>query len=204
MENHKIESFFVNAEQAMHWPNTPGHKALKRAELAYEQLYQAHPSQVDHLTLEDFTLAEQYDILIHTGAYRDQATRRFHHTFNSTPEHQLISLVLRTAIAGNTPDTIGMAIAVNLPGGKGSYSFTQLLRHPHWMGLDAALPRIKGLRAIIFPDKTNNQPAAVVATAPGNITTRSEAPFPPGQATILKDLLSWHGADPVWTNPYSG
>lgn len=198
-ETPKIIDFSIPSDKVMQWPNTPGTTAFGRALKAHQQLYNAQPCQHSHLALEDFALAEQYDLLLEATRFRTWALEAFHRESAITPPERYVPLMLKLAIGACTEDTIGVAIAEKTDQGPGLYTFTQLLKHPHWMGLDPSLPKIKGLKAVIF-QVTPGTPGFIIALPPRDINAKRQRPFPPGLPTILRDLLDWHGAQPVWSN----
>ena len=194
-----IKGFSVPPEVVMTWPNTPGLTSFNRAVKAHSELYTSTPWEHSHLTLEDFRLAEQYDLLINTEDFRRKAADRFSTAARTIPPERYIPLLLQITTEAASDDTIGLAIATKSPKGKGFYTFTQLLKHPHWMGMDPALPKLKGLRAVVFDLNTPSSPAFILALPPNDISVKEHKPFPQGQASILRDLLAWHGATPAWS-----
>ena len=91
------------------------------------------------------------------------------------------------------------------------------------MGLNPALPSARGLEALVIESEDEpGRPGLVMAAPPGNPwetlgTLGSAGPgagfgagfgaglciglsqdFPPGEATVLRDILLWHGARTSW------
>lgn len=198
-QKQRVQVSYYDLEDVMNWPNTPGLQSFNRAMKAHDQLYQAEPQHHKHLQLEDFALAEQFDLHLDTDDFRHYATAKFTRMLPENPVDMQIPLTIRIAMEGTSVDTIGMVTIKRKPNGYGAYIFTQLLKHPSWMGLDASLPGLNGLRAVVFQSKIKDQPSVVLAMDPNTLEANLATPFPPGQPTILRDLLAWHGAEPVWT-----
>ena len=186
-------------EDVMKWPNTPGLQPFQRAQQAHKQLRGITSTDKERLQPQDLILVEQVDLWFRTGPFRRYADRKLARTLPQLPERLHTALALRIAVEGTSEDTIGMVIITKEPDGHNSHIFTQLLRHPHWMGFDAFLPNIRRLRVIVFQQETPNRPDAILAMDPSTMPPPSYAPFPPGQATVLRDLLAWHGSEPVWS-----
>ena len=198
-QKQRIQLSYYDLEDVMNWPNTPGLQAFNRAMQAHDQLYQAEPQHHKQLQLEDFALAEQFDLHLSTEDFRHYAAEKFTEMLPENPQDMQIPLTIRIAMEGTSEDTIGMVTIKRKPNGYGAYIFTQLLKHPSWMGVDASLPGLHGLRAVVFQSKIKDQPSVVLAMDPNTLQANSAAPFPLGQPTILRDLLAWHGAEPIWT-----
>lgn len=80
---------------------------------------------------------------------------------------------------------------------KAEFVMTKLSRHRDWMGLNLALADTIRLRFLIYPYHHNPRIPGFAVGYPGeeSLGTEGRKTFPKGQATILKDLLLWHGAD---------
>ena len=74
----------------------------------------------------------------------------------------------------------------------------QLLRHPEWMGLNRTLPLMKGLNVVIMESqKMAGRPGMILAgpdPLPGYAGTEN---LPPGETTLLGEVLRWHAADQI-------
>ena len=199
-QKQKLQISYYDLEKVMTWPNTPGIESFNRAMEAHDQLYQAEPSTHKQLEMEDFILAEQFDLHLNTEKFRHYAVEKFTQMLPDHSKDMQIPLTIRIAMEGTSQDTIGMVTIKRKPDGYGSYIFTQLLKHPSWMGVDASLPSLQGLRAVVFQSYIKDQPSVVLAMDPNTLQANSAAPFPSGHSSILRDMLAWHGAEPVWTD----
>ena len=186
-------------EDVMKWPNTPGLEPFQRAQQAHKQLRGINSTDNKRLQPQDLILVEQVDFWFRTGPFRRYADRKLARTLPQIPERLHTALAVRIAVEGTSEDTIGMVIITKETNGQNSHIFTRLLRHPHWMGFEACLPNIRGLRVIVFQHETPDRPDAILAMDPSTMPPPSHAPFPPGQASVLRDLLAWHGGKPVWS-----
>ena len=183
----------------MKWPNTPGLEPFQRADQTHKQLRGANSTDHKRLQPEDLILVEQIDLWFQTGPFKQHAASKLARILPKFPGHLHTALAVRIAIEGASEDTIGMVIITKEPDAQDSHMFTQLLRHPHWMGLEACLPNLKGLRVIVFQHHTPDRPDVILAMDPSTMPRPSQAPFPPGQPAVLRDLLAWHGGEPWWS-----
>ena len=199
MGTKKVLGAHEKLEDVMKWPNTPGLEPFQRAQQAHKQLRGINSTDNKRLQPQDLILVEQVDLWYRTGPFRRYADRKLARTLPQLPERLHTALTVKIAVEGTSEDTIGMVIITKEPDGKNSHTFTQLLRHPHWMGFEACLPNLRGLRVIVFQHETPDRPDAILVMDPSTMPSPSHAPFPPGQATVLRDLLAWHGGEPVWS-----
>ena len=73
----------------------------------------------------------------------------------------------------------------------------QVLRHPEWMGANAALPMMSGMNVILFEsEKMPGRPGVILAQPPRKADLhRPDSPVPGGEAFCLLQILAWHGAE---------
>lgn len=74
---------------------------------------------------------------------------------------------------------------------------TKLSRNPDWMGFNSALQRAERLRFLVYPQYRDSRLPGYPVGYPAEESLgddRDAGPFPEGQAILLRDVLTWHGA----------
>ena len=178
-------------EEMMTWPNTPGMKRYLDAAALFEILIDAEEID-EYLTdmLNAIGDRDFYDVVL--KAMEDMAT-------DST-----IGVVVHLPVTPSLTDQMNpqeIAYETPLVLETGDFAIGMLSRHPDWMGLSPILTLLKGMDAMVFEGKNTPGKAASIIACPKTETPEFEAeplPFPPGETTILRDLLAWHGATPIW------
>ena len=199
------------------WPNTPGTARIERGRHARtaiqaDWIFEPEAGRGRDQAIADIESLEQTQ---KNQLFRESAGRSFARSALCAPASEAVAIMAKIASAGNTGKSIGMAIMEEAPGedSNGTYTFTYLSRDPDWMGFDPALPRVRGLRAVVeesadmpgSPGTVIALPRGYAGQADGRPEARGQEDshpedFPPGQARTLRDLLRWHGAEPVWAD----
>ena len=86
-----------------------------------------------------------------------------------------------------------------------TFEIAQIVRDPDWMGLSPIFVSLKGTNALIWEAEDEpNTILCLIALPPEHMQGCPETPdnqFPEGEPSTLRDILKWHGANPVWI-PY--
>ena len=130
-------------------------------------------------------------------------------------------VIVNIADKGNSAENIGLAAVCENPEGKlkrrepidprthtnpgqntsPHFAFTRLPRSLDWMGLDPTLKVLNGLRAIVFGNQLPHYVIAMTDEQWKDIPP-TDSPFPMGQASILQEILEWHGATTIWMDQW--
>ncbi len=217
-ENHpplRTQGGQIQESEMEGWPNTPGTIRIERGRDARSAInadciFEPEAGHGRDQAIADIELLDQTQ---RNQQFREQASGYFAMSALCAPASEAAALMMEIASTGNTSATIGIAIMEKAPGedSNGAYAFSCLSRDSDWMGLDPTLPGVRGLRAVVEESAdTPGVPGTVMAMprgcAGGDENPEAENPddFPPGQARTLRDLLRWHGADPVWADRNAG
>ena len=104
--------------------------------------------------------------------------------------------------------TIGIAWQQWRPGiaSKAEYVMTKLSRNRDWLGFNVLLTNLQDVKFAVY--HTEHDPllpgyAVGYPSQDTNLSPYEHNPFPPGQATNLRNILLWHGADQCcWTGAH--
>ena len=195
-------------QEILTWPHTPDTRQyLDAHEALVDHIQQYNDGEADALTpipfaqytgLHHYLELHERDEYAHWAGYHIYLSHTSEH---DSPTHQDVAAA---AARGSSEATIGLA-AYDPVDRTGKRPFdhihvTRLSRHPDWMGMEPLLPSLEGHQALVFEKEDTNQPDYVII-APRAMTVPPELadpPFPTGQASILKDILSFHRIDSLW------
>ena len=117
----------------------------------------------------------------------------------------MLHRMTKAARRQDTSATIGGLISRENPGrpDREQAVLLRLSRHPEWIGLNAALPMMKGLHVIIHESGAlPGQPGLLLAEPPDNQEQPGATTEIPGEeAQRLAGIARWHGARMVWWKP---
>ena len=215
-------------------PNTPGHgRYIQAARDYYEWEYQNDLKEDDDTdefvegfpsedkALEEFNDIDHYADVVITRLWEEGTIESFHDYLSDDPGDGLGTVVwmLTEHISHSA---FGIATCEHFPASNETHiSFTRLYRHPDWMGFSPVITEITGFTAFVFLDPDKNTPSFVILTdnaaqemqepkeprEPGEpkvLRDQYDATFPPGEATVLKDLLTALNAKAVLRVPWDG
>ena len=201
----------------MTWPYTPGINRYKCAAAVNDD--PGDPADLDLYTI--LTDLHNLNILVQ-GANTYLVVQKLEELLTFTGSRSVLDIILEATDELDLENTIGFVIITpvedslqdlmnaNQPAyqppadlvfQKSTLVVTTLPRHPAWMGVSRPLCLIKGLEALVFEDLNKpGIPKTVIACTKADSPPLkgTPIPFPPGQPTTLRDLLTWHGATPTW------
>ena len=195
----------LNAHEMTGWPNTPRKHQLERVTRIANRVINHQPVTRDQM-VQNLTYFVCRNIFISQHI----ATRKFNlwraeHPSPQFPQDKLLELA--AAIHADNPDTIGLAVMPDRPITNLDPAYvhpeglliTALARDQQWMGYQPALSYLKELQAIVIGSAQHKQVIAILA-APASAfqSLPLAAPFPGGEANVLRSLLTWHGATTHW------
>ena len=178
------------------WPNTPSSERYIRAKRTLQRQMHGggksqgpgeNPDMEQVASIAETTMFGEWAIM----QMADLRVKEWHQDYRTMETF---------ARVGDTRETIGMGINIdaeeNTP--EKAMGLTRLQRDPEWMGLNPILRELKDCQAMVLESQTEpGKPGIVMASINGH----PEAPelegatgeFPPGEASILKKLMEWHG-----------
>ena len=200
----ELQTAYTDYSRMQDWPHVPSRDRLDRAEaiiLRDEVLGELWRP-------EDLEDAQAYIERVEAERFREWAMQTFVEARRQDPDRQILPLLEEIARRGETWQTIGLALLQAPPpeqisqeqAGEGELmvAFTRLPRDPGWMGLDPALPSLRGLLAGVYESPVGGSPSYIVALPPAYAGDPPlENPIPEEYAHMGR-LLEWHGAQPFW------
>ena len=157
---------------------------------------------------EAVKLFQAIDFHSYRGGYTTVPDDLSHMTPANWYAAALTQFLQSMAMQGDGDTTIGIAWQQWQENStKAAVVMTKLSRHPDWMGFN---PMLQGLQQVKFVF----HPAEEEPCLPGHLLgfpaqdnhfpDLEQNPFPPGQATALRNILNWHGAAQcLWSNDTS-
>ena len=209
-------------QEIMTWPNTPGihryHSADKYLDLTIDEDLDEPPQGTpinqypDHVILatvllDPFLTAEVEEdisnitVVTTTGKLIEKLLEAMDPLCSGTTigivVHNTVNLSLNEQIT--TQATMTEPIP-EMDQFTADVTLGRLSRHQDWMGIAPLLPSLRGLNAIVFESPTEpGKTHAVVAMRPEDAPLHpAPSIFPEGEPSVLRDLLTWHGAHPYW------
>ena len=225
-EGQEDATVIVSEREMEGWPGTPGQMRIERARDAREAgrgdwIFEPEAGRGRDQAILDIERLRETGMNME---FQDWAKRAFTRAMAASPAAGPLPAMREIAGEAAGEATIGLA-AMNERDGRTSCSFGQLSRDPEWMGLNPALPSARGLEALVIESEDEpGRPGLVMAAPLGTLgtlgtpgTLGSAGPgagfgagfgaglciglsqdFPPGEATVLRDILLWHGARTSW------
>ena len=218
---------FIPIEEMMEWPNTPTMMRYTKAAHIFFELT-ANTGNPNNPEIELPPEALYYEHVAESMELNDQAMDRINATspyikvedFYEIIIDATLPLFTTTAFPAIICYDAGTSIQENMNNqgetaqmSEGDYMETpniiceiaQIVRDSDWMGLSPIFPSMKGTNALIW--EAHDEPETVlclIALHPehmqGSLETFNDQ-FPEGEPSTLRDILKWHGANPVWI-PY--
>ena len=178
------------------WPNTPSPERYIRARRTLQRQIHGgeksqgpgeNPDMEQVASIAETTIFGEWAIM----QMADLGVKEWHWDYRTMETF---------AWAGDTWETIGMAVNIDAEENTSQKAMgvTRLQRDPEWIGFNPILGELKGAQAMVLESETApGKPGIVMASINGH----PEAPelegatreFPPGEASILKKLMEWHG-----------
>ena len=203
-------------QEMMSSPNSPSHERYTAAAQAYhawdhqnnlnaEQDLANHVEGLpsEHKPFHQFTDLDHYSDIVAAEYLTEETSAEFQMDVDAEPDTALF-LAMYGARQGCTHSTIGLArcsFEQSSEGPQTLVAFGRTSRHPDWMAMSPLLHNIFEMTAFIFQEPGSSAPSFVLFTDKVPETPAIHQhyhPCPEGQATILKDLLRYLGAIPVW------
>ena len=224
-ENYQEENLHnLSIEDILSWPNTPDQERYEATAVNAEIIPHLSYEQAKLSTTQEMlTDAYHYNSLLREQEAAIEADNRLSDALAFLGDQDLTKAVLTATAHMNSDATIGLTIILPVDDptitdqinsrepaytsppdiilATSDFVFGTLPRHPGWMGFCPALRLITGCEALVFEDnETQRRPATVIAYPKADIQDDNSParPFPPGQATTVRNLLLWHGASPRW------
>ena len=193
----------VSIETMNDWPCTPGRTRSRAANRMKDRLQMGiiTPDEADPQTLADVAALN----LISSGtSFQTTIVEEFiARTQGDVSTRDFFGIVIELASRADRENTIGFASQFN-QGSHQGVVFAELPRDPTWMGMNPVLPTVEGnLVSIRQSTLRPGEPGVVLSFIIGpdlQIPEQPEEAFPEGAATLLKNVLQWHGARVIhWT-----
>ena len=198
-----------NYNEMINWPHTPTEKRYRDAYDAFVSYFHQHSDQETE-ELEDKALSEYTDLhhymeLCNTELWNEKAEFLIAMEYQREEETLTIQSIMNVAARGDTEATIGLAhydpTQRTHRDPISHLKFTRLSRHPDWMGMCPVLSSLETFQALVFQKPGTQEPSFVIIAPKAEKPTHQPAqppPFPEGQATALKEILSFHSIVSTW------
>ena len=193
-------------EETLGWPNTPTPERLQRA----MDYVESNPGLLDRpeqsaQSLMDETNRTRRDAgnLLSIEATkeisRDAIPRIASMGVRDWHQQQHHWVMRAMAREGCGRRTIGGAINIQVEPGLNALGIIRVQRDPDWMGACINLRDLKDAQALVLEAETpRNKPGILMVSINGHPEVpdlqRASGEFPRGEASTLREILTWHGA----------
>ena len=191
----------------MDWPNTPG---LERYLNSAKDHIRQGPNPTDSPPSEGL----YFRLFSHAIDLTAEASKEIKTTLANNPvtnHGDFYKIILDNIRPLSTESAIPAVLCQNTrmrppPRNFPWFWMDILIREPDWMGVATLLPSLRNTNTILWeaspPD--TGRTLCLVALSPGhpvNLPEEATDQFPRGEPSTLRDILTWHGANPLWI-PY--
>ena len=196
-------------EDTLGWPNTPSPERLQRA----MDYIESNPELLDHperwaqgLMNETNRTRRDAGNLLSIEATKEISREAIPRMTNMGVRdwHQHYWAMRTMAREGCGHRTIGGAINIQVEPGLNALGIIRVQRDPDWMGACINLRDLRDAQVLVLELETRRgRPGTLMASANGHPEVpdlqRATREFPKGEATMLRDVLKWHGtAECLW------
>lgn len=184
------------------WPHTPGDQRYEKA----LEFLQKHPDllEADEETIIDLIGTREQWAMDVMNLASSEATNHFSKQalrvmveLGAREWHQHHGIIESLTWEGCSSTTIGGAINI-IVNGREMFGLTRLQRHTDWMGFCFNLRDMKDAQALVMESpRQRGKPGIVMTSISGHPQEprlqRATLEFPRGEASTLRDILTWHG-----------